>query len=93
MFIWMFFIIGLTISMILFYYIAPGEPQIVVIHAYLILLVSLGILYRIYRRTKARRLEKLLEEMNRLRLRVAELEAKLSGETTVDLIEEVSKNL
>lgn len=92
MLIWMFFIIVLTLSMILFYYIAPGEPQIVVVHAYLILLVSLAILYRVFRKTKTRRFEKLLEEINRLRLRVSELETQISGHEH-DSIEEVDENL
>jgi len=75
---WIIVIILLTVSMILTYYLIPGSPEPMMAHAYVILLISLAVLYRIYRKTRSRHTEKLIEELNYLRMRVAQLEGQFS---------------
>ena len=75
---WIIVIILLTVSMILTYYLIPGAPEPLMVHAYVILLISLAVLYRIYRKTRSRRTETLIEELNYLRMRVAQLEGQFS---------------
>lgn len=73
---WMLIIILLTISMIFAYYIIPDTPEVLMAHAYGILFVSLAVMYRVLRKIRAGKLEKLVEELNRQKLRIAELEGK-----------------
>ena len=80
MLVWIILIIILTVSMILSYYLIPDSPEIVVVHAYGILLVALGVLYRVFRKMRARRVENLLSELNYLRMKVAQFEQKYGGE-------------
>ncbi len=89
MLLWVIIIILLTISMIMTYYLFPNSPQIVMVHAYTILLVSLGILYRVYRKMRSQKTEKLVEELNYLRMKVAQLEGQIG--TDEDIIEEESE--
>ena len=77
MFLWMLIIILLTVSMIMTYYLIPDGQEVLMVHAYAILLISLGIMYRVYRKMKARRTESLIEELNFLRMRVAQLEGEV----------------
>jgi len=80
MLVWIILIIILTVSMILSYYLIPDSPEIVVAHAYGILLVALAVLYRVFRKMRARRVENLLSELNYLRMKVAQFEQKYGGE-------------
>ena len=75
---WMLIIILLTISMIISYYLMPDSPDVIMVHAYVILLIALAVLYRVYRKMRSRKSEKLLEELNYLRMKVAQLEGELS---------------
>lgn len=74
---WMFLIIILTISMIISYYLLPDSPDVIMVHAYVILLIALAVLYRVYRKMRLRKSESLLEEINYLRMRVAQLEGEV----------------
>jgi len=74
MLIWMIIIIILTISMILSYYLVPDTPEVVIVNAYAILLVTLGIFYRVLRKTRTGKLESMLGELNYLRMRIEQLE-------------------
>jgi len=47
------------------------------VHAYVILLIALAVLYRVYRKMRLRKSENLLEEINYLRMRVAQLEGEV----------------
>ncbi len=76
MLVWIILIVILTISMILSYYLVPDSPEVVVVHAYGILLVSLAVLYRVFKKMRARRLENLVAELNYLRMKIAQFEQK-----------------
>ena len=87
MLVWIILIVILTISMILSYYLVPDSPEVIVAHAYGILLISLAVLYRIFRKMRARKVENLLSELNYLRLKVAQFEQKY-GELEDDILTE-----
>ncbi len=74
---WMLLIIILTISMIISYYLLPNSSDVIMVHAYVILLIALAVLYRVYRKMRLRKSENLLEEINYLRMRVAQLEGEV----------------
>ena len=84
MLLWMLVIIVLTVSMIATYYLLPGKAEDLMVHAYAILLVSLAVLYRVFRKMRSRRMERLIEELNYLRMRVAQLEGSISGEEEIE---------
>jgi len=73
------------------YYLIPDGQEVLMVHAYAILLISLGIMYRVYRKMKARRTESLIEELNFLRMRVAQLEGEIP--TDEELNHELSEEL
>ncbi len=63
--------------MIISYYLLPDSPDVIMVHAYVILLIALAVLYRVYRKMRLRKSESLLEEINYLRMRVAQLEGEV----------------
>lgn len=89
MLLWMIIIIILTISMILTYYLLPNTPEPLLAQAYAILLIALGVMYRVYRKIRQRRVENMIEELNYLRMRVAQLEGEVMTEE--DLQEQESE--
>ncbi|RKZ27341.1 hypothetical protein DRQ29_03700 [bacterium] len=84
MIIWMIIIIILTISMILSYYLIPNSSEIVVVHAYGILLVSLAVLYRVFKKMRIKRIESLMSELNYLRMKLAQFEQNLDEQEMLD---------
>ena len=74
MLVWTFIIIILTTSMIVTYYVFPSIPELLIAHAYAILLVSLAMMYKVYWKMETKRVENLLEQVNYLKMRVGQLE-------------------
>ena len=92
MFVWMIIIIILTVSMIFSYYILPDTPEVVIVHAYAILLVSLAVMYRVFKKMRARRFENLISELNYLRMKVAQFEQEIEQQD-IEIIDQEENQL
>ncbi len=64
---WLLTIIAITASMVAFYYALPNSPEVILLHAYGILLVALGGLYRVvvkYRRGEREQLQSTVDNLD-----------------------------
>jgi len=64
---WLLAIVAITASMVAFYYMLPNSPEVILLHAYGILLVALGGLYRVvvkYRRGEREQLQCTVDKLD-----------------------------
>ena len=64
---WLLTIVAITASMVAFYYALPDSPEVILLHAYGILLVALGGLYRVvvkYRRGEREQLQSTVDKLD-----------------------------